>query len=300
MKATSHYSILPEFQIPDFELVPPNLRRVLESENIMKAGVSVTGDAKRVSKFLGVHSAGIFELSDLWNLVHDVRTLAGSITRRLIALSRLTEECLYLPLDKSASRISNWAVELSNKQVQYAANDAYAAFRVFDALERERRELTPIPRFPGCRIIPPQEPPSDNDYPIIEEEVEEYDYEPERTNLDGPEVEAANSWATMFLSALAESGIEAKAQHSQLKAYSLWHGGEHSVEEITKLCRNPPLKETTVVMHILEAIQLENLPYDDGKLAELRRRIPKPFVNGKYHWVFSAPNKDVGNRDVYL
>lgn len=105
----------------------------------MKTGVSVTGiftfipsvipksaltlfhelgDAKRVSKFLGVHPAGIFELSDLWNLVYKVKTMGGSITRRLIALSRLTEECLYLPLDKSASRMSNWSVELNDKQVQ--------------------------------------------------------------------------------------------------------------------------------------------------------------------------------------
>ncbi|RPA91144.1 hypothetical protein L873DRAFT_1819984 [Choiromyces venosus 120613-1] len=287
-------------KVPDFELIPPNLRKVLESEDIMKTGVSVTGDAKRVSKFLGVHPAGIFELSDLWNLVHDVRTMAGSITRRLIALSRLTEECLYLPLDKSASRISNWAVELSNKQLQYAANDAYAAFRVFDALEEMRHGLKPTPRFPGCRIIPPQEPPSDNDYPIIEEEVEEYDYRPKRINLDGPEVEMASSWATSFLGALAGSGIEAKAQHPQLKVYSLWHDGKHSVEKIAELCRNPPLKETTVVMHILEAIQLENLPYDDRGLAELRKRIPKPFMHGKYHWVFSVPDKDAMNGDVYL
>ncbi|PWW78347.1 hypothetical protein C7212DRAFT_199449 [Tuber magnatum] len=287
-------------RVPDFELVPPNLRRVLESKNIMKTGVSVTGDAKRVSKFLGVHPAGIFELSDLWNLVHDVRTMGGSITRRLIALSRLTEECLYLPLDKSASRISNWAIDLNNRQVQYAANDAYAALRVFDALEEIRHGLSPIPRFPGCRIIPPQEPPSDNDYPIVEEEVEEYDYKPKRINLDGPAVEMASSWATSFLGALAGSGIEAKAQHSQLKAYSLWHNGKHSVEKIAELCRNPPLKETTVVMHILEAIRLENLPYDNGRLAELRSRIPKPFMNGKYHWVFASPNKNGRSEDIYL
>lgn len=260
----------------------------------------MTGDAKRVSKFLGVHPAGIFELSDLWNLVYKVKTMGGSITRRLIALSRLTEECLYLPLDKSASRMSNWSSELNDKQVQYAANDAYAAFRVFDALEGMRHSLTPVPKFPGCRIIPPQEPPSDNDYPIVEEEVEEDDYKPTRTNLDGPEVEKASSWATSFLEALAGSGIEAKAQHSQLKVYSLWHDGKHSVEEIAELCRTPPLKLTTVVIHILEAIRLENLPYDDSRLAELRKRIPKPFINGKYHWVFSAPNKDGGNGDVYL
>jgi len=288
-------------QVPDFELIPPNLRSVLESENIMKTGVCVTGDAKRVSKFLGVHPAGIFELSDLWNLVHDVRTMAGSITRRLIALSRLTEECLYLPLDKSASRISNWAVELNNRQIQYAANDAYAALRVFDALEAMRHGLSPIPKFPGCRIIPPQDPPSDSDYPIIEEEVvEEYDYKLKRISLDGPEVEMASSWAASFLGALVESGIEAKAQHSQLKTYSLWHNGKHSVEEIAELCRNPPLKETTVVMHILEAIQLGNLPYDDGRLAELRNHIPKPFTNGKYHWVFALPDKNGGNENIYL
>jgi len=163
-----------------------------------------------------------------------------------------------------------------------------------------RHGLTPVPKFPGCRIIPPQEPPSDSDHPIVEEEVEEDDYKPTRTNLDGPEVEKASSWATSFLEALAGSDIEAKAQHSQLKVYSLWHDGNYSVEEIAELCRTPPLKLTTVVMHILEAIQLENLPYDDSRLAELRKRIPKSFINGKYHWVFSAPNKDGGNGDVYL
>lgn len=116
---------------------------------------------------------GLFELSDLENLLIAAKVGGGRIARRLIALSKLVEQYLLLPLRKGPVRMSNWMNPLTSVQIRCecsthksweihraeyiykidAASDAYAGLRVFDAQEKQRKELCPSPPLPACRIL---------------------------------------------------------------------------------------------------------------------------------------------------
>lgn len=131
------------------ELLPPTLRTIIESQDVCKVGVAIKGDFSRLEKYLNVKPLGVFELSRLHNLVENSATnpeKAGS--RKLFSLAKQVQQHLQLPLFKGAVRESDWTQRLSYEQITYAATDAYAGFRIFDALESKRKLLKPIPPLP--------------------------------------------------------------------------------------------------------------------------------------------------------
>jgi hypothetical protein len=131
------------------ELLPPTLRKIIESPDIVKAGVAIKGDFKRLRDYLGVEAKGVFELSRLHNLVeHFNSDPKKSSSWRLYALAKQVHEHLQLPMYKGAVRESDWSKRLSYSQIQYAATDAYASLRIYDALEAKRKTLRPIPPRP--------------------------------------------------------------------------------------------------------------------------------------------------------
>jgi hypothetical protein len=93
-----------------FQLHDPHCRAVvaelLELKSATKAGFGLGDDRKRIISKLGVEPAGVLEL----NTIFRERGYRKDAT-------------------------SNWAnLRLTEAQLVYAANDAYAAIRVFDAL----------------------------------------------------------------------------------------------------------------------------------------------------------------------
>ncbi|KAI1074151.1 ribonuclease H-like protein [Whalleya microplaca] len=58
----------------------------------------------------------------------------------------------------------------------------------------------------------------------------------------------------------------ARARPRQLRAYYLWHAHDLTPSHIAALLHDPPLQTATVVTYVLEAIQLEKLPFDAEKL----------------------------------
>ncbi|KAI5857992.1 ribonuclease H-like domain-containing protein [Tricharina praecox] len=135
------------------ELISPTLRKLIESDRVLKVGVNVLGDHRRLHKFLGVKPQGVFELSDLHNLVVSLENNMPKIPKRLFALAKQTRAHLGLPLDKGPVRVSDWSKPMSNVQAKYAAADTYAGLRIFDVLETRRMALNPRPRRPECRAI---------------------------------------------------------------------------------------------------------------------------------------------------
>jgi len=135
-------------------ILPPSLRKIVESENIIKTGVSIHGDCSRFEKFLGVKAKGLIELSHLHNLVTD-RFNKGSadgkslaISKTPFALHKQVHAHLYLPLFKGEVRTSKWHQELRSDQCSYAATDAWAAVCLFYELERKRLDMDPMPPRP--------------------------------------------------------------------------------------------------------------------------------------------------------
>ena len=131
------------------EIMPPTLKRILESPDTLKCGVNIKGDATRVRNNLGVEVKGIFELSHLHKLVVYSEKAAHKINKRPVALATQTERHLRLPLSKGPVRMSDWSRSLNYEQCTYAAADAYASYRLFDALEAKRFAMKPRPPRPA-------------------------------------------------------------------------------------------------------------------------------------------------------
>jgi len=143
------------FQIAAFrgstveELMPQPLRDLLESPNVIKAGVNIGGDFSRLRKCFDIQGQGIFELSHLYKIVKFSEKRPHLVNRMPFKLAEQVHDILFLPLAKGAVRVSAWSRMLSAEQVEYAATDAYAGYRLFDALEARRKLMKPKPPRPA-------------------------------------------------------------------------------------------------------------------------------------------------------
>lgn len=142
------------------ELMPPTLKAILESPDILKVGVAVKGDFTRLQKFLNIQAQGVFELSRLHNLVAWHATEPKKVTNKLVSLTAQVLQHLQLPLykgeqladdpgDTANVRESDWSKPLDWQQIQYAAADAYAGFRLYHLLEWKRKQMRPTPPTRG-------------------------------------------------------------------------------------------------------------------------------------------------------
>ncbi|GAB7356464.1 hypothetical protein MBLNU459_g7228t2 [Dothideomycetes sp. NU459] len=141
------------FQIATFqgedELMPPSLKEILESPDITKVGVNIAGDFTRMRNCFGIQGQGLFELSHLYKVVRYSANEPTKVDKKPAKLSEQVENLLHLPLAKGEVRTSAWSKMLSAEQIEYAANDAYAGFRVYDALEAKRKAMDPRPPRPA-------------------------------------------------------------------------------------------------------------------------------------------------------
>jgi hypothetical protein len=130
-------------------LMPPTLRAILESPSVVKAGVNIGGDFTRLRNSLGIEGQGVFELSHLYKLVKYSEKAPEKVTRAFVSLANQVQDVLFLPLDKGNVRTSAWSRKLSWEQVEYAASDAYAGYRLFAELDRTRSGMSPTPPRPA-------------------------------------------------------------------------------------------------------------------------------------------------------
>ncbi|KAJ5975382.1 hypothetical protein N7481_009089 [Penicillium waksmanii] len=132
------------------DFVAPSLKRLLESEEVTKVGVSIKADATRLRKFLGIDTRSILELSHLFKLVKHGHTDPKLVNKRMVNLSEQMEEHFGLPLEKSEDvRCGDWARPLNYRQVQYAATDPYACICLFNTMEEKRVAMDPMPPRPA-------------------------------------------------------------------------------------------------------------------------------------------------------
>lgn len=104
------------------------LQAILESQAITKVGFGLGSDVANISRRFGIQPRGIVDLNARFSAMGYRKTIG---TRQAIAM-------LFGRRFIKSKRIStsNWANRsLSGQQILYAANDAYAAIRVYQALE---------------------------------------------------------------------------------------------------------------------------------------------------------------------
>jgi len=115
-----------------FQLHEPECRAVaadlLACDGIVKAGFGLGDDRKRIVHKLGIEPQGILEL----NTVFHQRGYRKDMGVKGAVAVLFNER--FIKSKKAAT--SNWAnARLSESQLVYAANDAYAAIRVWERLE---------------------------------------------------------------------------------------------------------------------------------------------------------------------
>ncbi|EDO46953.1 predicted protein, partial [Nematostella vectensis] len=111
--------------------VPPTLKGLLEDRAVLKFGVGIMDDAKKLSDTFGLAVSGCVDLRHL------------VLRQGKLSLGALAQRFLGVRMDKSWHvQCSNWEVEhLSDRQVAYAANDAIVAVHVFMALDYFSRTI---------------------------------------------------------------------------------------------------------------------------------------------------------------
>jgi ribonuclease D len=114
-----------------FQLHDPGCRAVaaelLALEGIAKAGFGLGDDRKRIIQKFGIQPQGILELNAVFHARGFRKDMGVKGAVAVLFQQR------FIKSKKAAT--SNWAnAQLTEAQLIYAANDAYAAVRVFDAL----------------------------------------------------------------------------------------------------------------------------------------------------------------------
>jgi len=117
---------------------------LLESEDVMKVGFGLRNDRGQIHSKLGVQLRTIVDL----DMIFRKQGYADQIGVRAAIGTLLKQN---FPKSKSTTT-SNWAAPvLTPRQLLYAANDAYAALRVMDALGLSREELLATPSEPKAK-----------------------------------------------------------------------------------------------------------------------------------------------------
>ncbi|KAF2430921.1 ribonuclease H-like protein [Tothia fuscella] len=146
-------------------LIPNSLRAVMEDDNVLKIGVQISGDGSHCQTHLGTEMKGLFELNDTNNVLLDNNVLPQIPTneQRHVSLEKLVRHYLHArvfgkdkgEVRKESIQMSDWTGDLSEEQIEYAANDAYISLALLLKMEALRMGLAPIPDRPASKISIP-------------------------------------------------------------------------------------------------------------------------------------------------
>jgi len=99
--------------------------------------------------------------------------------------------------------------------------------------------------------------------------------------------ETATTWAQEYVrstipspTSTEPSRIRATVPH--LRAYYLWYHQKQSIEEITRVLRDPPMSSSTVTNYILQAVMLEKVEYETESLRSVMRMMPSGMRKGRW------------------
>lgn len=111
----------------------PAIISLLENEAITKIGFDLRGDLQQIASRFGVRPASMVDLGRTFRQLGYRNTIGATSAIAMLFKRRMHKS-------KSITT-SNWSSQdLTERQLLYAANDAYAAICVFHALEEQRKE----------------------------------------------------------------------------------------------------------------------------------------------------------------
>ncbi|KDQ54772.1 hypothetical protein JAAARDRAFT_196177 [Jaapia argillacea MUCL 33604] len=131
-------------QVSAMASFPDRLRELLGRPDIVKAGVGIRYDCKKLYLNHAVHTRGCVDLSLLARSVDNARW-KGKYSEP-IGLARLVETYEQRALPKGKVQRSNWERLLNDQQQDYAANDAHSALAVLIKLMTMSQYMESVPK----------------------------------------------------------------------------------------------------------------------------------------------------------
>lgn len=112
----------------------PFLVELLQSDEVIKVGFGLKSDSGHIFKKLGVRFGGVVDLNTVFSMKGYRKEMGARAAVGLVFNQRFTKSKKITTTDWSQPR-------LTHQQMLYAANDAYAALKVLEALNLPRAEL---------------------------------------------------------------------------------------------------------------------------------------------------------------
>ena len=112
----------------------PFLLELLQSDALIKVGFGLKSDRGHIFRKLGVKFGGVVDLNAVFSMQGYRKEMGARAAVGLIFKQRFAKSKKITTTDWSQH-------ELSSQQKMYAANDAYAALKVFEALDLPREGL---------------------------------------------------------------------------------------------------------------------------------------------------------------
>ncbi|KAF9781270.1 ribonuclease H-like domain-containing protein [Thelephora terrestris] len=220
---------------------PSELKRVIESPDIVKLGVNIRGDGEKLYHDYGILPRGLVELA---GAAQDADAdFAAMFRRPMVALAKMVEFYEKRHLPKDTVRISDWERDpLDPEQIEYAANDADCAVRMY-------KKICEIAEEAGKTLT-----------------LSKYTTDL-KADYDSGKLGMITTSATF-----TPKNATAELTPQERKTYTLWHTEELSLPELCAALRSKdnPLKESTVISYVFEALQKDkSLPFSLPKLKEL-------------------------------
>ncbi len=112
----------------------PFLIELLQSEQLLKVGFGLKSDSGHIFAKLGVKFGGVVDLNTVFRMKGYRKEMGARAAVGLVFKQRFAKS--------KRVTTSNWSQpRLTPQQMLYAANDAYAALKVLEALDLPREEL---------------------------------------------------------------------------------------------------------------------------------------------------------------
>jgi len=104
--------------------------KALENEALQKYGFGLSGDREQIGNKFGIRPASMFDLDQVFKKMGYRNSLGAKAAVALLMKQKFNKS--------KSTTTSNWAAPiLTDRQLIYAANDAYAALKIHDSLTGE-------------------------------------------------------------------------------------------------------------------------------------------------------------------
>eukprot|EP01084_Bolivina_argentea_P088095 159050_1 len=118
--------------------IPGELISIMSNNKILKCGIGIYNDVKRLQNDYNIHTYGCIDMNDIFPLISNHKQLLANNNIYQLQLPMGLNKCSQILLNENMKykhkkiTISNWKnIKLTHKQILYAADDALVGYKLF-------------------------------------------------------------------------------------------------------------------------------------------------------------------------